>query len=222
MKTSENLPQTDLPQMELPLTQSAEGSRARISPSLEKAPVSLASGRDYGASTPVLLANFDPATSSWKTSQHCLVEGLATFSGSWPRSGTMRSGIAYRSETLARPTSEIVSGLWPTPCARDWRDCGAPSEMLRKSPSLGARLLAPTPRKSRGYTSYSTEGFAPSLTEWISGQRGRVNNGLKPNPSFVEWMMGFPIGWGVLKPAGTRFPPSSPNSSAAQSHKRKE
>ena len=205
--------------MELPLMSSRAASRARTSVWQENKP-ELAREPEAGFSpkSSDLLATFDPASSSWRTSQTCLVallnnaaDGLGEFSEPWPRSGMMRSGTAYRRETLARPTSEIVSGLWPTPAARDWKDCGAPSETLRKSPTLGAILLAPTPRKSRGYTAYSTVGYAPSLTEWISGQRGAVNNGHKPNPSFVEWMMGFPIGWGELPPAETPSSPRSPN-----------
>lgn len=199
------------PETELLSMSSREGSRARTSawlasgPGSEKEPAA-----DYTPKSSDLLATYDLASSSWRTSQTCLLalvsgeaDGLAEFSETWPRSGMMQSGTVYRRETLARPTSEIVSGLWPTPAAKDWKDCGAPSEMLRKSPTLGALLLAPTPRKSRGYTAYSTEGYAPSLTEWISGQRGPANNGQKPNPSFVEWMMGFPIGWGELPPAET-------------------
>ena len=33
----------------------------------------------------------------------------------------------------------------------------------------------------------------------------------EPHPNFVEWMMGFPIGWSELKPAETPSSPKSPN-----------
>ena len=66
-------------------------------------------------------ARYDLVTSSWKTSQGSLLEGWATYSASWPRAGTMQSGIAYQ-----RPRSvPHISGIgcsssphgemWPTP-----------------------------------------------------------------------------------------------------------
>lgn len=113
--------QLDLLQTEsAPSTSSAEGSPARTSASQAKGPVLLASEADYGGSSPESLATFDPLTSSWRTSQHCLVEGMARFSETWPRSGSMRSGTAYRLPPLARLTGETDSGsLLPTPVASD-------------------------------------------------------------------------------------------------------
>ena len=73
------------------------------------------SAADYGPNTQDLLAVFDRNSSSWKTSQPCLVEGLTVYSGTWPRSGMMRSGTAYRLPTLARPITGTASGLLPTP-----------------------------------------------------------------------------------------------------------
>jgi hypothetical protein len=50
-----------------------------------------------------------------------LVEGWTEFSETWPRSGTMRSGIAYQLPPLVRLTDETDSGLWPTPARSDER-----------------------------------------------------------------------------------------------------
>jgi hypothetical protein len=86
-ETSESLPPPSLEQMEFPWMSSAEASPARTSAQQEKAPGSLASVRDYGRNTPVLLASYDQPTSSWRTSQHFLGEGLERFSETWPRSG---------------------------------------------------------------------------------------------------------------------------------------
>jgi hypothetical protein len=101
----------------------------------------------YGRKSPALLANYDHTTQSWKTSQTCLVALLATpadgsgaFSETWPRSGMMRSGIAYRLETLARPTSETVSGLLPTPTAHNAKEGAYPAEYTRNTPTLAAVL----------------------------------------------------------------------------------
>lgn len=87
--------------------------RTSASPARERA--STASDQDYGASTPDLLAKYDHATSSWRTSPSFSGEDLPVFSGTWPRSGSMRSGTAYQLPTLARPITGTGSGLLPTP-----------------------------------------------------------------------------------------------------------
>jgi len=115
MTTSERSTVSGLQQMELPLTSSAEGSPARTSPAPARALASMASALAYGASIPALLASFDPATRSWRTSQRCLVEGWTLFSETWPRSGLMRNGIAYRLPPLVPLTGGTESGLLPTP-----------------------------------------------------------------------------------------------------------
>lgn len=135
---------------ESPLTSSAEDSLVRTSLLRVLERVSKVRDQVYGLITLDLFANFDPASSSWKTSQHCLVEGLETFSETWPRSGTMQSGIAYRLPTLAPLTSEIASGLLPTP---------------RRS------------GQSRGWKAYVRKNYQWNLEEYLGeiGLRGWIN-----------------------------------------------
>jgi len=146
MKTCEALPESDWQQTEFPWTSSAEGSPAKISALQARAQDLRGNGRAYGENTPELLARFDPASSSWKTSQHCFIEGLATFSGTWPRSGMMRSGIAFQLLPLAPLTRGTGSGLLPTPNARDYRDWSRTGAFLaarlRHSPSISTHYLA--------------------------------------------------------------------------------
>lgn len=75
------------------------------------------------------------------------------------------------------PRSLEVSSWWPTPTAHDLKDTGAPTEFLRKSPGLLATSL------SSRLTPMTTDG-SPSLP------KDRTLN-----PRFVEWLMGWPIGW---------------------------
>src|SRR5262249_49535982 len=84
------------PQMELPLTSSPAASRAKTFrlPAWESGLP--ASGPAYGTSLPDWLARYDRDSSSWKTRQRCFLEGWATFSETWPRSGIVVNGIAYR------------------------------------------------------------------------------------------------------------------------------
>ncbi len=89
-------------------------------------------------------ANYDPATSSWRTSQRCLDGEWAEFSETFPRAGTMRNGTLFERPTLVPRTEENGFGLWPTPdtCAGGT----GPSALNRHSPRLqDLAKLWPTP-----------------------------------------------------------------------------
>lgn len=175
---------------------SVEGSHAPTSAAPGTASGSVERNQDCGRSTPVSLARFDHATSSWRTSQTCLVEGLASFSETWPRSGMTRSGTAYLLPTLAPRISEIGSGSSriPTPTVTDSRG-GRNLTSGRSNPNSkhhsGTTLcdyivLWPTPRSS-----------GASLTGGSNSRRAAVKRGGyisgRLNPTWVEWLMGFPL-----------------------------
>jgi len=161
-------------QTELFPTSSVEGSPAKTSAMSASARALMASAAASGQNTPELLARFDRDTLSWKTSQPYLDGDYPEFSETWPRSGLMRNGIAYQLPPLAFPMIATEFGLLPTP------------------------------RANRGYQAYSNPGFAPSLTEILTGAIGMQNNGIKPHPCFVELLMGFPIGHSELNPLATQ------------------
>ena len=168
----------------------------------------------YGQRLPDLLASYDPATQSWRTSQRCLVEtqgdGLAEFSETWPRSGMTRNGTAYRLPNLARTITEIGSGLLPTPDCQNHRD----GSVLRKDNNLasggkhGVSLhhyvaMWPTPsvsdNRDRGNMSNPCLqrrldiGKQLMLSQVVSLESGQLN------PYWVEWLMGYPTGHTDLK-----------------------
>ena len=91
---------------------------AKTSALPEKAQGLPESGPVCGANTPGSLARYDPDTSLWKTSQLCLDGALETFSETWPRSGMMRSGTAFRLPTLVHLTDGIGSGSSRIPTPR--------------------------------------------------------------------------------------------------------
>ena len=217
-------------EMELPLTSSAADSPVRTSPLRARAPASRASAAVYGRSTPELLARFDRDTSSWRMSQPCLIEGYREFSETWPRSGTMRSGIAFQLPPLVRLTGGTGSGLWLTPSVEDCKPAGQKEmEMTARYaagesiPDTYKRLRTqaatwPTPRSTdadrggRGDLIQKVRGnsnphFAtPTARDWRSGKASAATHSrnVRPlseqiggalNPTFVEWLMGFPLGW---------------------------
>jgi hypothetical protein len=100
-------------------TSSAAGSPAKTSVWPARAPGSTGNARVFGANTRVSLANYDPATSSWRTSQLSLLEDSTGSSVTWPRSGMTRNGTAFPLVPLAPLTGGTGSGLLPTPRAQN-------------------------------------------------------------------------------------------------------
>jgi hypothetical protein len=172
---------------------SAAVSPVRIFRSPERARALAGSAAAYGRSTPELLAKYDPTTSSWRTSQLCLDGALSVFSETWPRSGLMRNGTAYQLPPLVRLTGEIGFGLLPTPSAESY-GTNQGGEMGRVGPvrpsleTMARKRLWPTPaaRDCRSGRGQQPNGHTPQLAEVLGGSL---------NPTWVEWLQGFPLGW---------------------------
>ena len=151
-------------------------------------------------------ARYDRDSHSWRTYQGCLDLGTSGESlVTWTKVGTTRSGIAYQQPNAERITEENGSGYWPTPVAQD--DNKTPEAHMamkermkggpRKKPtSLNVmvkgieRGMWPTPRAHK-HSGKDREDFSPSLHNVVGGQL---------NPPWVEWLMGWPIGWTDLQP----------------------
>jgi len=239
-KTLEPLPQTNSDQMAFPWMSFAEDSPAKTSVTPGKAQGLRAKDQDYGAKSPAWLASYDRNTSSWKMSQHSLVEGLDEFSETWPRSGMMRNGIAYQLPPLALRTDGIESGSWPTPRASSAMAANfTQNTLIRTQGNLEevvAQRMWPTPNtigyRSDGelmilakmaknreeYLAMSNRACnskrdrywpTPVSRMWKdSGCPSEFNRNEIPlaalvggalNPTWVEWLMGFPLGWTVSK-----------------------
>ena len=94
-------------------------------------------------------------------------------------------------------------GMLPTPRANK----NTPQEREDFTPCLAARIaMLPTPA-SRDYKGANPENPYDCLDSLIEtgatkDQVGK-KTGMKLQPAFVEWMMGFPIGWTDLNPSET-------------------
>lgn len=159
-------------------TCSVQDGHVKTSAQPERSPDLKDQSRDSGKRSAELLAIYSPDTLSWKTLQRSLLGGLVTFSGTWPRSGMMLSGNAYRLRQSARPSLEevgIESLSWPSPTATD--ACG------------------------RGYHGSLEGNYWPALPGAIALSLGYpVQHPItgKICPKFVESLMGFPTGWTAL------------------------
>lgn len=190
---------------------SAADSPVRTYPAPERVQGLQEHEADSGARCTELLARYDHAMHSWKTPQCSLLEGLDAFSETWPKSGMMRRGCAYRLPIAAPRTggsefgfSRKPGSVWlGTPTASMTKRSPkfaegrlpTPMEFARRFPTPtchDAKLANPAPNK--------TAQGSPCLTERILEQE---TSGGQLNPTWVEWLMGWPLGWTDLKPLET-------------------
>lgn len=163
---------------------SAVGSRAKTSATLAKAKGSKkAHAPVYGSNTAGSFAWFDLDSLLWRTWQLCLDGESEQFSETWPRAGLMRNGFVFKRPGLVRRTFATERLFLPTPQAFD-----------ASRATMNHEKMDSSRRHAKGGCSNLPETF----------------NGF-PNPLYVEWMMGFPMGWTDLRDSETPSCPKSPN-----------
>jgi hypothetical protein len=201
-----------------------EAFHAKTSQPLEKVLELTENDQECGHTWRGWLAKYDPDTSSWKTAQCSLLEDLNESLATLPRWGMTRNGLLWEQPTLEpitngtesgllpRPTmqalnggsnsrkSAIARGNWPTPQARDWKDSQTAGN--RKSPGLGVVAHWATPTVCGNY---NRKGASKNSGDGLATQAGG-----SLNPTWVEWLMGWPLGWTDLKPLETDKSPSAP------------
>lgn len=168
-------PSTELRGVESPMS-SAAAFRAKTSQLLGVAQESAENGLDCGPKCAGSLARYNPQSRSWKTRQCSLFGGLESFSETWPRWGSMRSGEFWARATPERRTNGNESGCWPTP-----------TKTIGPKQSLEA-IEAAREKYRKGQSK-----FNPGVT--LEAKVGGV-----PNPMFVAWLMGWPMTWTNLRP----------------------
>ena len=199
----------------LPLTSFSEASPARTSVLRVLEQVWRATDQGLYSNSSASLANADLDSSSWKTSQLSLFGGLTEFSWSSMRWGLMRDGQLFQPQRWEPRTCENESGFLPTPAANEYgtNQTDSPGAKVRPSLSTMARKnLWPTPRASDGEKGGPNQrGSRGDLalpaavhrfpSPWARDWKGQGKDcldtavGGQLNPTWVEWLMGFPIGW---------------------------
>ena len=183
-------------------------------------PGSKASIPAFGASSPGSLARFDLSSCSWKTPTSSMFEDLNEFSGTWPRWGSMRNGVCWGRITPELPTNGSALGFWPTPLAADG---GKHSPAVRHKGGNHTLTSAvhnfPTPtatntkavhmrgadkgkkREPRSYTTPCADDTGHRTGKYAQGGTPlSYQVGGQLNPPWVEWLMGWPIGWTEFEP----------------------
>jgi len=171
------------------LTSSAEGSPAKTFPSPAREQGLKESDQPYGAKCSGLFAKLGPDGSWLKTSQgysQVMVDGsLEGFLETWPPAGTMRSGECYLRPLWERPTEDNEFSLWPTPVAQE----SPGSAMMKLTDAVDLSLG----RKPKYYKGGMPKKMWPTPT--ASDGNHQPKSGGQLNPTWVEWLMGFPLGW---------------------------
>lgn len=99
---------------------SLRDSRARMSATRGNAwGLNVGSRPDSGSSAPASFAMWDRTSSCWRMSQDLFDAECQSFSATWPKWGSLRSGAAYERTPLELPTGESggSSLQWQTPSA---------------------------------------------------------------------------------------------------------
>ncbi len=207
------------------LTSLPEASPARTYQSPERVPELTANAPGSGAKCTGWFAKLGQNGCSWKTPQLSLLGGLEEYSETWPKAGMMRSGVCWEQTMWEPRTTERESGYWATPLARDWKDTPGMSVDGENPDGTKRKRLDQLARQVyHGGTTTQQKWPTPGTTGLSNGssncevinqiaKEGRINeterrsmragNGGKLNPNWVEWLMGWPIGWTDLKPLET-------------------
>ena len=175
----------------------AAGSLAKISALPESELGSMGNAQDSGVNTSEPFAHFDPDTSSWKTYQVCLLTNTwDVFSETWPRSGMTQNGQCFLRAPLVRHICGKGCSLWPTPTASAFKqDVNDSGEYAQRRAKSGQQITI-------------------ALAVKLMGNQSVCGN---LNPQFLEWLMGYPIGWTALEDSVTPSSRKSRNGSAGKS-----
>ena len=166
----------------------------------EKAQELMGSEAECGEKWRASFTKYDPSMRLWKTHQCSLQGDLEPFSETWPQWGLMRDGECWEQVTLEQTTRGTESGLsqeiekFPTPQVADAKSSKIQKGFQQNLTHYIHKTKFPTPTshnsKEGAYPAEYTRK-TPSLATHAGG---------KLNPMWVEWLMGWLLGWTDLKP----------------------
>ena len=201
-------------------------SRVRTYPQSGRVRASQETSLDCGNTWPESSVRFDRATSLWKTRHSLFPEDWIPLSETFPAWGMLRCGESLVPMMSALPIGANESGLWATPSARDWKD----TPRMSKTREAGKTRVDQLPRQVYAAQDGSGLFSPPTATEtdtvlsvkmilaiagvpaplWKNVNTLNTAANFTPapasgllNPPWVEWLMGWPIGWTDLQPLET-------------------
>ena len=212
-----------------PTTSSPPGTPANPSVSLgtgtARAGAATRTSVTFGQRCSESFATYARDSCSWRTCAGTLPWGSDEFSETWPKAGMTRSGRAYRLPISVRHTSESAYSFWPTPTTSDykgattaeaskaWEHRGTNLPEAVQLAAIGDCRWPPPPGTLIAFEDDDTPLVICEAC--LEPHPGAWNGPL--NPAWVEWLMGFPIGWTDLEPSETQSSQPLPSSSAKDS-----
>jgi hypothetical protein len=163
-----------------------------------------------GLGSEMPLAHYDQPTQSWRTSKDISLWGDYKSLENLPKSGMTLNGALYQQPAWERPIDAIASSLWPTPTTQEIEHPNATwNEKMRRVAPNGSTYsmnLADAVQKWNTPQAHDAKHLyskpKPSGQQMLSNQiykNDPTTAGGKLNPMWVEWLMGFPIGWTNLE-----------------------
>jgi hypothetical protein len=169
---------------------------------------------------------------SWRktsrdSSQVNLDGSLDEFCETWPRAGMTRNGIVFQRSPSVPLTVGTEFGSWPTP-----RNCTAmaaaftENTVLAKFPNLETVVARRELWKSPAAADTRDRGNMSNPAIQRRALLGKqimlsMQAGGALNPPWVEWLMGYPLGWTALEDSAMPLSRRSRNGSRTGSKKRK-
>lgn len=154
--------------------------RAKTYPSQEKEQELTETAPDFTSNCSGSSTNANRRTCFWKTSPLSGQEGSTKWPKPLPIEGMILGGRLYQPQKSERRTSEKDGGCWlPTPRATDYKDCGPVGSKSHKH-----RLL---------------RGYLDARVKTADTPNGKLN------PMWVEWLMGYDLGWTELSAWATQW-----------------
>ena len=200
-------------------------SLIRVQENAERLVMSVTSGRNCGESFAKLNRDGFWVKTSQDSVQVRMDGSLVEYCETWPRWGMLLGGVVGKLRMSERRTTENGSLLLPTCAARDHKDSGPNTDYrkLSKKCKLSGRIaMLPTVTTPRPHDSEKTAGvYIPSQNQVDLTVILGKNHGLKLQPAFAEWMMGFPPGWTALSVSEMPSSRSKSTRSSKQSQKSK-
>jgi len=194
------------------LTWFLEDSRARTSQPPVQGVGSKDQDQDFGSKCHGSFVKYDLDTSSWKTHQYSLLEGLESFSETWPKWGLMQNGECWEFQTpliLKQRRKSLMTAIESgsqekvptiTVCG-NYNRKGASKTSGDGLATYVKKVPTPTASASKGSSPKSlTRKSGKSRENDRLDHKIMATDGGKLNPQWVEWLMGWPIGQTDLKP----------------------
>jgi len=167
---------------------SAAGSPAKTLAMLVNEQESTENEAGYGSILPESFAFCDPGSLSLRTSQRSLFGGLIEFCATLPKCGLMRSGSLFRLPLLV------------------------PAIFVKDFLSLPHPYRWTTPQASRrGQYKGKREIHCNAGCRCIEEDLASMGDRGPENPTWREWLMGFPAGWTDLNHSATPSSRKCPN-----------